>query len=200
MAEGDIGARGYCRHGLVISRLMQLLGWDKKAAHREFCWAVKVGDLRIKGKPGERPDFPADHYDHEHIYIGPPGGEDIYGRPYEASYQPYTEPFLLEEYSIFDLENLVNRLLMERNGPPEYVKQDEVKNKLGRPSIPLDLLIPQMQRLAAAGELPDTQLRAAKLLENWLREKHPDRYATDDGIRGNRKFLAEHRRLTGSRP
>jgi hypothetical protein len=74
------------------------------------------------------------------------------------------------------------------------------KAKAGRPPIPLDLLIPEMCRLAFAGKLPSKQIQAARLLEAWLKEKHPDRYATEDGIRGNNGFLAEHRRLTGSKP
>jgi hypothetical protein len=111
MAEDDIGARGFCRYNMVISRLMHVLGWDKKVAHREFCWAVKVGDLRIKGKSEERPDFPPDYYDDQMVFPMP-GGEDIYGRPYGVPPLPPPPPqFMGEEYSIDDLERLIARLV-----------------------------------------------------------------------------------------
>jgi hypothetical protein len=75
--------------------------------------------------------------------------------------------------------------------------QNQSKATEGRPPIPLDLLIPEMRRLASFGKLPDTKSQAAKILEKWLLDEHPDRRAKKGGIRGNKEFLDEHSRLTG---
>jgi hypothetical protein len=180
MADADIGARGYCRHGLAISRLMQVLGWDKKAAHREFCWAVKVGDLRIKGKPEERPDFPADHYDHEHIYIGPPGGEDIYGRSYNDVPPSPTPHFLQEEYSVSDLERLIDVLLLRKNGSTSPAHSDQPgRESGGRPEdYPWEevaLCFGALLWDERAGENQESRIAKIQEITRLLTEKEPGR-------------------------